>query len=111
MCAIMSWGAHEYVMHPIFVLKNGCDSKWLRRQQREQPTLMAIGGANDAARAARAWRNWRHEQLDGNGVSAMNSAGDWRSTAATGGRENENGSRLGGFKQMWRCFWTSLAAA
>jgi hypothetical protein len=25
MCAIMSWGAHEYFMHPIFVLKNGCD--------------------------------------------------------------------------------------
>jgi hypothetical protein len=26
MCAIMSWGAHEYFMHPTFVLKNGCDS-------------------------------------------------------------------------------------
>jgi hypothetical protein len=26
MCTIMSWDAHEYVMHPIFVLKNGCDS-------------------------------------------------------------------------------------
>jgi hypothetical protein len=26
MCAIMTWGAHEYFMHPIFVLKNGCDS-------------------------------------------------------------------------------------
>jgi hypothetical protein len=25
MCAIMSWGTHEYFMHPIFVLKNGCD--------------------------------------------------------------------------------------
>jgi hypothetical protein len=25
MCAIMTWGAHEYFMHPIFVLKNGCD--------------------------------------------------------------------------------------
>jgi hypothetical protein len=23
----MSWGAHEYFMHPIFVLKNGCDSQ------------------------------------------------------------------------------------
>jgi hypothetical protein len=22
----MSWGAHEYFMHPIFVLKNGCDT-------------------------------------------------------------------------------------
>jgi hypothetical protein len=26
MCAIVSWGAHESFMHPIFVLKNGCDS-------------------------------------------------------------------------------------
>jgi hypothetical protein len=25
MCAIMSWGAQEYFMHPFFVLKNGCD--------------------------------------------------------------------------------------
>jgi hypothetical protein len=25
MCAIGSWGAHESFMHPIFVLKNGCD--------------------------------------------------------------------------------------
>jgi hypothetical protein len=25
MCAIMTWGAHKYFMHPIFVLKNGCD--------------------------------------------------------------------------------------
>jgi hypothetical protein len=22
----MTWGAHEYFMHPIFVLKNGCDT-------------------------------------------------------------------------------------
>jgi hypothetical protein len=51
---------------------------------------MAIGSANDAARGVRAWRNWRHEQLDGNGASAMNLAGVWRSTAATGRRENEN---------------------
>jgi hypothetical protein len=26
MCAIISWGAHESFMHPIFVLKNGCDT-------------------------------------------------------------------------------------
>jgi hypothetical protein len=26
MCATVSWGAHESFMHPIFVLKNGCDS-------------------------------------------------------------------------------------
>jgi hypothetical protein len=26
MCAIMTWGTHEYFMHPIFVLKNGCDN-------------------------------------------------------------------------------------
>jgi hypothetical protein len=26
MCAIMTWGAYEYFMHPIFVLKNGCDT-------------------------------------------------------------------------------------
>jgi hypothetical protein len=25
MCATVSWGAHESFMHPIFVLKNGCD--------------------------------------------------------------------------------------
>jgi hypothetical protein len=25
MCATISWGAHESFMHPIFVLKNGCD--------------------------------------------------------------------------------------
>jgi hypothetical protein len=25
MCAIMTWDAHKYFMHPIFVLKNGCD--------------------------------------------------------------------------------------
>jgi hypothetical protein len=23
----MTWGAHEYFMHPIFVLKNGCDTQ------------------------------------------------------------------------------------
>jgi hypothetical protein len=28
MCATDSWGAHESFMHPIFVLKNGCDT-WL----------------------------------------------------------------------------------
>jgi hypothetical protein len=27
MCATVSWGAHESFMHPIFVLKNGCDKK------------------------------------------------------------------------------------
>jgi hypothetical protein len=26
MCATVSWGAHESYMHPIFVLKNGCDT-------------------------------------------------------------------------------------
>jgi hypothetical protein len=26
MCATVSWGAHESFMHPIFVLKNGCDN-------------------------------------------------------------------------------------
>jgi hypothetical protein len=26
MCVIVSWGAHESFMHPIFVLKNGCDT-------------------------------------------------------------------------------------
>jgi hypothetical protein len=26
MCATVSWGAHESFMHPIFVLKNGCDT-------------------------------------------------------------------------------------
>jgi hypothetical protein len=26
MCATDSWGAHESFMHPIFVLKNGCDN-------------------------------------------------------------------------------------
>jgi hypothetical protein len=25
MCATVSWGAHESFIHPIFVLKNGCD--------------------------------------------------------------------------------------
>jgi hypothetical protein len=25
MCATVPWGAHESFMHPIFVLKNGCD--------------------------------------------------------------------------------------
>jgi hypothetical protein len=25
MCATVSWGAHESFMHPIFILKNGCD--------------------------------------------------------------------------------------
>jgi hypothetical protein len=29
MCATVSWGAHESFMHPIFVLKNGCDSSRL----------------------------------------------------------------------------------
>jgi hypothetical protein len=24
-CVTDSWGAHEFFMHPIFVLKNGCD--------------------------------------------------------------------------------------
>jgi hypothetical protein len=27
MCATVSWGAHEFYMHPIFVLKNGCDRR------------------------------------------------------------------------------------
>jgi hypothetical protein len=27
MCATDSWGAHESFMHPIFVLKNGCDNR------------------------------------------------------------------------------------
>jgi hypothetical protein len=26
MCATVSWGAHESFIHPIFVLKNGCDT-------------------------------------------------------------------------------------
>jgi hypothetical protein len=26
MCATGSWGAHESFIHPIFVLKNGCDN-------------------------------------------------------------------------------------
>jgi hypothetical protein len=26
MCAIISWGTHESFMHPIFVLKNRCDT-------------------------------------------------------------------------------------
>jgi hypothetical protein len=26
MCVTVSWGAHESFMHPIFVLKNGCDN-------------------------------------------------------------------------------------
>jgi hypothetical protein len=38
--------------------------------------------------------------LDGNGASAMNSAGDWKSTATTGRRENEDGSRPGGLRAM-----------
>jgi hypothetical protein len=29
MCVIVSWGAHESFMHPIFVLKNRCDSQRL----------------------------------------------------------------------------------
>jgi hypothetical protein len=29
MCATVSWGAHESFMHPIFILKNGCDMRWL----------------------------------------------------------------------------------
>jgi hypothetical protein len=27
MCATVSWGAHESFIHPIFVLKNGCDTQ------------------------------------------------------------------------------------
>jgi hypothetical protein len=27
MCATVSWGTHESLMHPSFVLKNGCDNK------------------------------------------------------------------------------------
>jgi hypothetical protein len=58
--------------------RGGCSGhgERLRRQQRERPTPMAIGGANGAARGARTWRSWRHGQLDGNGASAMNLAGD-----------------------------------
>jgi hypothetical protein len=26
MCVTVFWGAHESFMHPIFVLKNGCDN-------------------------------------------------------------------------------------
>jgi hypothetical protein len=31
MCATVSWGAHESFIHPIFVLKNGCDRHQLVR--------------------------------------------------------------------------------
>jgi hypothetical protein len=36
MCATDSWGAHESFMHPIFVLKNGCDIKVGRHLTRQK---------------------------------------------------------------------------
>jgi hypothetical protein len=50
MCAIMSWGAHEYFMHPIFVLKNGCDKEKVQclvgtQAERSEGACLAQGGA------------------------------------------------------------------
>jgi hypothetical protein len=33
MCATVSWGAHESFMHPIFVLKNGCDKLFMKKEE------------------------------------------------------------------------------
>jgi hypothetical protein len=38
MCATGTWGAHESFIHPIFVLKNGCDTGVLEKW-RKKPTL------------------------------------------------------------------------
>jgi hypothetical protein len=38
MCATVSWGAHESFMHPIFVLKNGCDMTHLHFRKRWPPS-------------------------------------------------------------------------
>jgi hypothetical protein len=43
MCAIISWDAHESFMHPIFVLKNGCDTPPLRQQPRLVTPRVALG--------------------------------------------------------------------
>jgi hypothetical protein len=42
----------------------------------------------------------RYGLLDGTGASVMNSAGDRKSTMATGRRENEDGSWPGGLRAM-----------
>jgi hypothetical protein len=44
MCAIMSWGAHEYFMHPIFVLKNGCDIAFEIEGRKYLVTLVVLPG-------------------------------------------------------------------
>jgi hypothetical protein len=36
MCATVSWGAHESFMYPIFVLKNGCDTKGFIMEEKER---------------------------------------------------------------------------
>jgi hypothetical protein len=55
MCATVSWGAHESFMHPIFVLKIGCDSQPLGRACQllwEQ----TIGGVFFMERRSMLWR-------------------------------------------------------
>jgi hypothetical protein len=32
MCVTDSWGAHESFIHPIFILKNGCDSITIKKK-------------------------------------------------------------------------------
>jgi hypothetical protein len=39
MCATVSWGAHESFIHPIFVLKNGCDSRMVLHFSLKSTTL------------------------------------------------------------------------
>jgi hypothetical protein len=41
MCATVSWGAHESFMHPIFVLKNGCD-RHRGRSSRQLPPAAEV---------------------------------------------------------------------
>jgi hypothetical protein len=42
MCATVSWGAHESFIHPIFVLKNGCDSKDAQPLQSVKTVITAV---------------------------------------------------------------------
>jgi hypothetical protein len=40
MCATDSWGTHESFMHPIFVLKNGCDTSSQESSSSEQTKVL-----------------------------------------------------------------------
>jgi hypothetical protein len=52
MCAIMTWGTHEYFMHPIFVLKNGCDSN---------KVLVGLQTGGGVQRIQRGYKSHPHE--------------------------------------------------